>query len=143
MVRELIRIMRFGVVGILATVVHACVYAGLVGATQVFPLAANALAFTAAVGIAFLGHTFWTFGRAGNFAGLGALRQPLGRFLTVSLTSFVLNNVVVYAVADIFRLDPLFAVIPMIIVVPVLTYLFLRLWVFAPRVCAQSAENGP
>lgn len=141
MAKEIIRIMRFSAVGLLATLVHACVYAALVAMTEVLPLMANAIAFAAAVGMSFFGHAFWTFNHGMAQQVRRNISRPLGRFLAVSITTLALSNFLVYTVTEGFGLHPLLAIIPMISIVPVSTYLLLKLWVFVPCFRSQEVKN--
>ena len=58
--------MRFGIVGVFATIVHvaAAWIANHFGGAA--PYAANALGWIFAIIVGYLGHFYWTFGRRGN-----------------------------------------------------------------------------
>lgn len=115
---------RFGVVGIIATLVHLAVAwmaARLFGAP---PFLANAAGFAAAFACSYLGHFYWTFGqRAGHVA-----RLP--RFLIVSGTGFAMTNLVVWLVVKVAEQPFEVALAGILFVVPLTTWLLSRHWAF-------------
>lgn len=130
---ELLRIIRFGLVGGLATLVHASVYAGLAGSEIVAPLIANLIAFAVAVSVSFIGHLYWTF--HDHAAGYSAAERgrALGRFIVTATIGLGLNSCFVWLVVDVLRLSPLMAVIPMVTLSPAVVYLLGKHWAFSAR----------
>jgi len=118
------RLFRFGSVGLLATATHALVYAVLADGGWIAPLGANLAGFAVAVTVSFLGHRHWTF------AGRPARAGQWQRFVVAAIGSLALNSLGVWVVTELLALDPLWALLPMLFLVPAATYLLLSLWVF-------------
>lgn len=114
---------RFGIVGLVATLLHMAV-AWTVNRLGVTPYAANALGFAAGFVIAYLGHFYWTFGRRGNH-----LRHQL-RFIVVSAVSFALGNGVIWLVVDRLGLSFDLALVVIVLVVPPTSWMLSRVWAF-------------
>ncbi len=125
--RELWRLGRFGLVGLSATLVHAGVYAALAALTLSSALAANFIGYACAVLVSLVGHSHWTFAGHGQQSTGAALTA---RFMVTSLSSLGLNTLLVWLVVHQAQLHPLWAVPGMILIVPLLTYLLMKHWVF-------------
>jgi putative flippase GtrA len=123
---------RFGAVGVIATVTHVLMFTTGIELAGLAPLAANFAAFGIAVLVSFLGHLHWTFG--GQIASHQRQQQraALARFIVVALTGLALNSLVVYLVVHLMGLPYQYAIVLMISVVPLLIFVFLKLWVFHP-----------
>lgn len=126
-IQELLRLGRFGLVGLSATLVHAGVYAVLTALALSSALAANFVAYACAVLVSLIGHSRWTFAGHGQD---GAGTALTARFIATSLTSLGLNTLLVWLVVHRAELDPLWAVPGMVLIVPLLTYLLMKHWVF-------------
>jgi len=119
---------RFGVVGILATGVHAGVVVALVELAGLDPVTANFPAFATAVLVSYAGNRLWTFGAAGRH------RVLLPRFAAVAVAGFLLNHLLLSLMVDRFGIDYRQALPVVVLVVPLLSFLLNRIWVFgAPR----------
>lgn len=125
-------IVRFGSVGLAATAIHAGVYAALVS-LGVGPQWSNLGAFALAFVFSFFGHYSFTFrGRARSAGGAAA------RFFVVALAGYALNAGFVALTVDGLDQPPLFAVLFMLFVTPVVTFVLAKLWAFADH----SGERG-
>ncbi|MBL8584981.1 MAG: GtrA family protein [Rhizobiaceae bacterium] len=120
--------LRFGSVGLAATAVHAGVYALLVSSGAVWPQISNLVAFAVAFVFSFLGHHYFTFRNSGRSAGSAA-----ARFLLVALIGYGLNAGFVALTTEVLAEPPLVAVLFMLFVTPVVTYVLSKLWAFADR----------
>jgi putative flippase GtrA len=127
-------IARFGSVGLVATAVHAGVYAALVSLLSAPPQSSNLVAFGIAFVVSFLGHHHFTFRGPKRSAGSAALR-----FFVVALAGYALNAGFVALTTQKLGKPPLVAVIFMLFVTPVVTYMLAKLWAFADR----PAGAGP
>lgn len=78
--------MRFAVVGIAATLIHAVVGLILLRA-GVAPLLANPLGFVVAFLVSFLGHHFWSFRHHGT-----GMRYAALRFVPVAVLGFLISE---------------------------------------------------
>lgn len=116
------RVWRFGVVGVVATLVHVAVGMGLHHGAGTSPLWANGVAFTVAVVVSFLGQTRLTFPEA------TADRSAFLRFFAVALLGFSLNQLVVWVVTGPFAGPYWIGLAIVVSTVPVVTFLSLRYW---------------
>ncbi len=122
--RELIFATRFGMVGITATAVHIIVVSFLLSEIQFPTLLANTLAFLTAFSISFTGNYFWTFQTPGS------LRKVMQRFLLISISAFIANTLLLATILSAKWFSPLFSAIVSATLIPVMTFLVSRLWVF-------------
>ena len=128
---------RFAVVGGLATLVHLAVGLGLAEGLGVAPWPANLAAFSTAVFVSYFGNQHWTFGSRNR--GLGRLPH----FLAIALLGLALNQALVYALVDRLGWRYPAALAVVVTVVPLLSFVLNRTWVFAarPAVLAQDLDN--
>lgn len=126
--RTLIALMKFGGVGLCATLVHVSVFSALIELFGVSPLSANVLAFCFAFVVSFLGHFYWTFAQDDeNRRYFGA---AFARFVIVALLGLGLNSLVVFTVDVMLGWPYLFAVLGMIFGVPPILFILSRYWAF-------------
>ena len=121
---ELVVALRFGVIGILATAIHIAVVWLLLSTSGLPTLLANTIAFINACGISFTGNYFWTFGAP------GAPRRALCRFLTISISAFFLNSLLLSAILQLQLFSPPLAASGSAAVIPLITFLASRFWGF-------------
>lgn len=137
-IAELIsQILRFGLVGILSTLVHVAV---LVIGVEVFFLAsqiANVLAFIVALSVGF------TLNRTVTFSGQAHLE--LGgqyvRYFAVALVGYFLNSMALLIVEDVFHQSYLWALLVMVFIVPFIVFYLLRKFVFYSSLPRQRETN--
>lgn len=130
----LAQLLRFGLVGLLATAVHAAAYGVAVSRAAVPPLLANPLAFVAAFVISFVGHHRWTF------AGHGA-EYAIPRFFATALLGLAVNQFMVWLLVERLGLPPLSALFSIVLLVPALVFIASRYWAFAAPDPARSAAD--
>jgi putative flippase GtrA len=121
---EMIVAARFGIVGIVATVVHIMVVWLLLTVTVLSPLVANTLAFLTAFGVSFSGHYRWTFGAPGNPG------RAMKRFLLISVSAFAMNTLLLAFLVRGEWLSPVIAAIFSASGVPLFTFIASRFWGF-------------
>lgn len=122
--RELLTILRFGSVGVIATVVHILVVWVLLNHTRLPALISNAIAFLTAFGVSFFGHYFWTFQNPGNPG------RAIRRFLLISTGGFAMNTLLLAAMLRIGWLSPFASAVVSVAIIPLVTFLASRLWGF-------------
>ncbi len=115
---------RFAVVGGAATATHLCVGLVLAESLGVAPFWANLCAFAAAVLVSYFGNLVWTFGMASEGVG----RLP--RFVALALCGLAVNQAIVFAAVTLAGWNYRVALAIVLLVVPILTYLGSRQWVF-------------
>lgn len=129
-VRIALQYCRFGAVGLLATGIHAAVFLALVSAMPTAPLMANFLAFCVAISVSFSGHFTWTF--CADRSGLSRWEKVciFRRFAVVALLGLALNTGTVFLITDVFLWPPAYAAVPMVTVVPSISFLASKYWAF-------------
>ncbi|WP_316858326.1 GtrA family protein [uncultured Cohaesibacter sp.] len=121
---EIWMILRFGIVGVMATLIHMSVASGLVHFASVNVFTANLAAYLIAFIFAFSGHFFWTFQTG------GALRQALWRYFVISASAFAVNNLVLLALVKSGVLSKVMSVLIAAAIVPAISYFASRFWGF-------------
>lgn len=121
---ELLTASRFAIVGAVATVVHMTVVWTLAGVYGVQVFVANVIAFGIAFAFSFAGHHWWTFRSPGS------ARRRLVRFSVIAVGGFAVNSFVLSMVLWTGLLSPANAALVAVAVVPVLSFVFSRLWGF-------------
>jgi putative flippase GtrA len=130
---ELLRLLRFGAVGLLAAAVHYWVVIGLVELTPLSPLQANFGGFATAFWCSYFGHRHWTF--ADHRADRAA--SSFFRFLTTALLGFFVNQAFFYLLLQHTGLPYFISLAIVVTLVAVLTYFLSRLWAFRAHPATQ------
>lgn len=117
-------LIRFGLAGVLATLTHVAVFAGLVEWLQIRPLWAAAPAFLSAVGVSYVLNYRWTFSAGGLH------RVMLPRFLAVALLGLGMNLLITWLVVDVGGYWYGYALAAVIAAVPLLSFALSKWWVF-------------
>ena len=117
-------LIRFGMSGGLATLTHIGVFVLLVEWFQIRPLYASVPAFLAAVGVSYSLNYRWTFKAQGSHQVL------LPRYILVALAGLLLNLLITYLFVDVMQFWYGYALIAIILVIPAVTFLLSRFWVF-------------
>jgi putative flippase GtrA len=130
----LAQLLRFGVVGLLATALHAGVYGLAVSRFAIAPLLANPLAFAVAFSISFVGHHRWTF------AGHGA-DGAMPRFLATALLGLASNQCLVWLLVEHLGLPPLSGLLGILLLTPALVFVTSKYWAFATPRSARPGAN--
>jgi putative flippase GtrA len=119
------QLLRFGVVGVAATLVHLGTLRLGVERAGIPPAIANGIAFSTAVGVTYLGQALWVFHR---------FDHSLARFrrFAVSVLGGLLANVGIMAFAvQILGLHYLAGFVAALILVPAGTFVVNKFWVFS------------
>jgi putative flippase GtrA len=123
------QLIRFGVSGLISTLVYSAVYLPLTA--YVFPPERAVLAvppaFLVAVTCGFFLHSAWSFRGHGTRDASG--RQHL-KFLVVQGFGLVLNALFTWAMTDLLRLPAWTALVPVVTITPLATFFLNRAWVF-------------
>lgn len=124
--REIVgQLTRFGLVGLVLTLLYAAVYWPL--ATYVmWPVFAVLIAFAVAVTVGFFLHSRW------SFKGHGKVEDPKtkGQFVAVQTSGMVLNALFTWVATDLWGGPTWWPLIPAVLVTPFLTFALNRWWVF-------------
>ncbi len=125
---------RFAAVGVLATLSHAAIGLALAEGMGLPALWANFPAFGAAVLVSYFGNLAWTFGLGDE----GLARLP--RFLVIAVAGLFFNQLIVFAAVDLLGWSYRLALVVVVLVVPLLTFIMSRRWVFAAPVKSAAAD---
>lgn len=117
-------LIRFGITGLLATATHVAVFILLVEGLDMRPVLAAAPSFLAAFGISYGLNYRWTFEADGPH------RVMAVRFLAVALGGLGLNVLLTGLIVDAWGLPYGYALAAVVTIIPLLTYLLSRFWVF-------------
>ncbi|GGY35798.1 polysaccharide biosynthesis protein GtrA [Bacterioplanes sanyensis] len=119
------QLLRFGLVGGLATLVHLGVaFFVLQQWPQLSAFWVNLVAFVVAFQVSFWGHSRFTFRQQGHWL----------KFLTVTVTGFAINNSFLWLFLTLGVEDSFVAICLSVALVPLFVFVASRLWVFAqPR----------
>ncbi len=123
-----VQLIRFGLVGGFVTALGAATYWVPATFFGVPPLLANLIGYVVAAGVGYVLHS------RVSFRGHGSRDKPArrtGRSFTVSLISLALNSLFVWILTGPLHGPTWWPVIPMICVVPMVTFVLYRQWVFA------------
>ncbi len=118
-------IVAFGVVGVLASLVHVVVGLALVRSGLALPFSANIFAFLTAFLVSYFGH------RSFSFRAQTAHRRSLPRFFIVAVVGLCLNQIIVYTMVLRMMLPYEAALALVVTAVPALTYVLSRWWAFS------------
>lgn len=117
-------ILSFGIVGALATVVHAIVAIVLIEMAMLHPFPANAFGFMTGFLASYFGHHRFSFQSDAEH------KDALPRFLLVAGAGLVLNQIIVFCVVNLAGLSYYISLAIIISVVPVMTFVISRNWAF-------------
>ncbi|MDY7577792.1 GtrA family protein [Herbaspirillum sp. RTI4] len=123
---EVLRLLRFGIIGAGAAAIHYATVVALVETLAVAPLVANVAGFALAFWCSFFGHRHWTFGDH-QVVSEGASAR---RFLMTALFGFALNEGLFYLLLHVAALRYEWALAIAVVVVAGVTYVLSRLWAF-------------
>ncbi|ATX79911.1 Putative flippase GtrA (transmembrane translocase of bactoprenol-linked glucose) [Mariprofundus aestuarium] len=124
--KEVGQVLRFGLVGIMATVTHVITVLFLVEWGGWGPLWANFVAFSLAVFVSFIGHYHWTFNASTPYA------TAFPKFFTIALLGLGLNQAIMFSLVNLLGWDYRLGLAAVIMVVPAITFLASRFWAFQP-----------
>lgn len=117
-------VLRFAVSGGFATAAHVGVFVALVEWLDVRAVIAAGVAFVVALLVSYGMNYHWTFSASGPH------RVMLPRFVMVAVLGLLLNLGITYVVVDIAGYWYGYALMVVVSVVPLMTFVFSKLWVF-------------
>lgn len=130
-----LRFVRFGIVGVAATVIHVAIFSLLVELFRIAPVVASVPAFLTAMLASYSVNHRWTFGaRSSHWV-------YLPKYAVVSTLGLVLNIVITYLIVNILGYWYGMALALVVTVVPVATYLLNRHWSFKKAAISTKLET--
>ncbi len=133
--QPVVQILRFGMIGVAATLTHlvsALVLNEVLGVSVIW---SNFTAFLIAWPISYMGNFFWTFETSATHL------KSMPRFVITSLTGLSVSQLIVWFVAGVMGQGLRIALVPALIIVPALSFLMSRYWVFLDDNPAPSARK--
>ena len=116
---------RYGLVGVLASVVHASISLALHKWLAIEPFTAHACGFFGGLFTAYFGHYHYSFKDDGDH------KSRFPKFTITALTGFALHQGGVLLLVDHYQFDYSTLALPILMVsVPVVTFLMSKFWVF-------------
>ncbi len=116
---------RYGLVGVAASLVHASISLALHKLLGMVPFWSHATGFFGGLVTAYLGHYHY------SFKDHGAHTKRFPRFFITALTGFTLHQSGVYLLVNQLQLDYSTQALPLLMVsVPIVTFLMSKFWVF-------------
>lgn len=120
---DLGQILRFGLVGIVSTLIHGMVASAYLLTGGGSALRANLLGYCAALSWSFTGNLYWVF----RFK--GRMRDVFPRFLAFSLAALALS-LSISAITDRAGLSPYWALATVVLTIPAFSYVTSRFLIF-------------
>lgn len=121
---EFWRLVRFSMIGGLATGVYLLAALIAVEGLGVSPMIGAAIGFCASFVVSFLGHFRFTFAMSGRY------RDYVLKFAVSSLVSFLMSTLAMWLATKMLMIDYRIALIAIAIIIPICSYLVNRFWVF-------------
>jgi len=119
---------RYGLVGVLASLVHWLVSYWVFATFNIVYLLAHSIGFFTGLLPAYLGHYFFSFKDNRQH------KQLFPKFFLVSFLAFVVHETGAFFLVGKFKLDYSSIVLPaLVILVPAFTFLLNRFWVFSGK----------
>lgn len=118
---------KFAIVGGIATVTHTGIFVLLIESHIATAMQANFLAFILAFLVSFLGQYHWTFKNSSNTH----WTNKMTKFMIVALIGLGLNTLAIYIIVNQLHLSYQYAVVFMLTVVPVTTFIINKKWAFS------------
>lgn len=117
-------IARFGIVGIGATLTHFCLLTLAVELLGLGPTVATGIAFCLALFVSYFGQSLWVFRKDPNF------RRQFPKFTASALFGLLANTGLMFALTQKAGLDYQLSFLLSVFIVPAMTYVINKLWVF-------------
>lgn len=121
----LMQIIRFGVVGTIASAIHFSIVVSLVELGLFTPLNANIIAFIFAFQASYWGHRTWTFRGTVVYH-----HVAMTRLLLVACTNLAANQGLFYIFLNYVKLPYIIALLVTLAILPVLTFTLGKFWIF-------------
>lgn len=117
---------RYGIVGVVASVVHYLIAYFFFSTFQINYLLAHFFGFVFGLFTAYFGHYFYSFKDSKSHS------ERFPKFLVLSLAALILHQGGAYSLVNFAHLDYKTRVLPLLVViVPVFTFLLNKFWVFS------------
>jgi putative flippase GtrA len=123
--KHLRQLFKFGIVGVIAAMVNLLGVFLLVEIFNMKPLIANIFAFMISFNVSYLGQRFWSFAET-----TVRHRKAIPKYFTVAIVGFCLNELLFSIFLHILHLYYMLALVIVIGLVAVFSFICNKLWVF-------------
>lgn len=117
--------LRYGVVGVLGTLSHFATTIALVELAHTDPVVATTAGFLVALVVSF------TLARGWVFRHRAPVARTFPRYVAVSTSGLVLNAAIMYVTVNVARLDYLWGLAAVVLIVPAFNFTLNRAWTFS------------
>lgn len=117
-------VLKYGVVGVLGTLLHFAVLVALVEWARIHPVGASAIGFIVVLLVSYLLNQYWTF----QYSPSGW--KPLLKYTVVSGFGLLLNSGIMYTAVDLLHWNYLIGQCLVVAAVPVSNFIFNYYWTF-------------
>jgi putative flippase GtrA len=121
---EFSRIVRFGIVGIVATLVYAAATLLAIEILHMTAVPASIIGQLTATGVSYFGHSMFSFAVKTDH------KTYFVRFLLILLLTLALNSFVTWLLTDFWRISHRISVAIVTILIPLVNYICSRYWIF-------------
>ena len=116
------QLMRFGIVGVLSTLIHACIATIMIKFLLSSQVVANCSAFVCATFFSYIAHTRYSF--VASFSKKTSLRF----IVVVSICFFI--TAILAKIAEYFNMPYQIGIVLVLSIVPIISYLLHRFWTY-------------
>src|SRR5262245_22640515 len=135
LIAEFWRLIRFSLVGAIATVVYVLAAMLAVERLGFGPMVGATVGFCASFAFSYVGHFHFTFAVPGRY------RDYVVKFGLSSIASFLSSTTVMWVATKLVGVDYRIALIAVAIIIPICSYLVNRFWVFLHPVDRASSSQ--
>lgn len=129
----ILQLVRFGIVGISATITYFCTGMALSYLTALHPLVVHVLAFLISLAVSYLGHAHFTFGVAGT--------RYVIRYAIITGVLFAASSLLTVIQTQIFSLSSSLNVTIITFIYPIFSFLLHRFWTFKHPAESESHSS--
>ncbi|MCU6797595.1 GtrA family protein [Paenibacillus sp. WQ 127069] len=127
--------LKYGVVGLLGTLIHFAALFVLVEAFHLNPVVGSTLGFLLVLIISYVLNKWWTFQDAPSGW------KPFVKYVVVSLTGLLLNSGIMYTVVDWLHWNYLLGQCMVVLAVPLSNFIFNYYWTFRQETVSPNSKG--
>lgn len=121
---DIVRFIKFGMVGVLNTLVNWVIFF-ILETCGVYYILANIIAYSLSTIHSYLWNTLWVFKYKDK-----ASTDTTFKFITLNVVGLLLNTVILYILVDLFNLNKMLGLIITTIIIMFINYAVNKIWVF-------------
>lgn len=125
--REISKFIKFGIVGILNTLINWTIFA-ILNFLGMYYIISNIIAYVIATINSYIWNSKWVFKYKGEDK-----KETTGKFILLNLFGLSLNTVILYLFVDLMRFNKLIALVITTIIVMIINYILNKVWVFKEK----------